>query len=143
VTCGFVEIQNCPLISKLKAKLILVAVAAQSFEEFQEYKRQHAAGKLSKDDSQQWKQTERNLNYLVDLIEPMVLKLQIFESVEKPLSSKTVMKAYRTTAAHLKILENYIVPTYNSELKLSKHGVQWNTVECRWEKVDDDDENED
>ena len=94
---------------------------------------------LSSQDCQQWTRTEFNLGYLVDLIEPKVLQLQLFEAFQKTLTFKSVMKAYRLYAQKMRSLENHIVPTYNSETKLSKvYGVQWNKVEGKWELISDD-----
>ena len=114
VNCGFVMIEKCPLIVRLKLKLILLGVAAQSLQELEEYgRKQH--GESSSNDLQQWKRTELNLGYLVDFIEPKVLLLNIFVFVEKPFKYKTVMKAYRLTAEELRLLENYRVTCYNAE----------------------------
>ena len=74
------QVENTQLIVGLKIKLILLAVAAQSLQEFEDYKRQQTAEELSSKDLKQWKRTEANLGYLVELIEPKVLKLQVFES---------------------------------------------------------------
>ena len=114
VNCGFVMIEHCQLIVRLKLKLILLGVAAHSLQELEEYgSKQH--GELSAKDLQQWKRTELNLGYLVDVIDPEVLQLNIFEFVEKPLKYKTVMKAYRLTAEELRLLENYRVTWYNAD----------------------------
>ena len=48
------------------------------------------------------------------------------------------MKAYRLTALKLRTLENHIVPTSNAEIKLSKKGGQWNSVEGKWAWISDD-----
>ena len=114
VSCGFVMIEKCPLIGRLKLKLILLGVAAQSLQELEEYgPKQH--DELSSKYWQQWMRTKLNLGYLVDLIEPKVLQLNIFVAVEKPFKFKTVMKAYRLTAERLRPFENYSVTCYNAE----------------------------
>ena len=115
VNCSFVMIEHCQLIVRLKLKLILLGVAAHSLLELEEYgRKQH--GELSSKDLQQWRRTELNLGYLVDLIEAKVLQLNIVVVVEKPFKYKTVMKAYRLTAEELRLLENYRVTCYNAEV---------------------------
>ena len=125
------------MIVGLKIKLILLGVAAQSMQEFEDYARQPER-ELNPKDSQQWTRTELNLGYLFELVEPKLLQLQVFEPLEKPLTFKSVMEAYRLTALKLRTLENYIAPTYNAEIKLSKKGVQWNSVEGKWAVVIED-----
>ena len=80
---------------------------------------------MSAKDVQQWKRTELNLGYLVDLIEPKVSQLNIFVFVGKPFKYRTVMKAYRLTAEELRPLENYRVSFYDTEFELSKNGAEW------------------
>ena len=77
IQCGFVVVENCKLTVGLKIMLILLGVAAQSLQEFEDYGRQQHE-ELSSKDCQQWTRTELNLGYLVELIEPKVLQLQIF-----------------------------------------------------------------
>jgi hypothetical protein len=116
-----VAIENCPLIVRLKVKLILLGVTVHLLQEFENYGRQQPQ-ELSSKDCQQWTRSGLNLGYLVALLEPKVLQMQIFDGFEKPLILKSVMKAYRLTAQQLRPLENYIVTPYNSEVKLSKKG---------------------
>ena len=130
---------NCKLIVGLKIKLILLAVTAQSLHEFEDYK-SRPADELSSKDRQQWTRTELNLGYLVEHIEPRVLQLEVFSVPERPMTFNTVMKAYRQTSANLRNLENYIVPTCNSEIKLSRAGVHWNPVEGKYARVIEDQE---
>jgi hypothetical protein len=117
-----VAIENCPLIVRLKVKLILLGVTVHLLQEFENYGRQQPQ-ELSSKDCQQWTRSGLNLGYLVALLEPKVLQMQIFDGFEKPLILKSVMKAYRLTVQQLMPLENYIVTPYNSEVKLSKKGV--------------------
>ena len=84
------------------------------------------------DEWTKWKRIEVNLGYLVNLIAPMVLKLDIFEAFREPLKFETVMAAYRRTAESLRSIENYVRPTYETETKLSKIGVGWNKVQNNW-----------
>jgi hypothetical protein len=123
VKCGFVMVENCSLIVSLKIKLILLGVAAQSLQEMEEYVRKQPE-ELSSEILQQWLRTATNFGYLVCLVEPKVLQLQIFDAFERPLKSKTLMKAYRSTVEELRLLENYIVATENAQIELSKNGVQ-------------------
>ena len=134
---GFVTVENCSLIVRLKVKLILLGVAAQSLQEIEEYLSQQAE-ELSSEKWQQWSRTATNLDFLVHLIEHKVLHLQLFEAFEKPLKFKTIMKAYRLAAQRLSSLENYFVATYNAETQLSKNGAQWNEAEGMWELSSDD-----
>ena len=129
IMCGFVMVENCALIVRLKIKLILLGVAAQSLQEIEEYVRQQPE-ELSSENVQQWSRTATNFGYLVELIEPKVLQLQIFDAFEWPLKSKIFKKAYRLTAEELRLLENYTVATYNAEIQLSKNGVRWGEVEA-------------
>jgi hypothetical protein len=137
IECGFVNPSDCQQIVSLKIKLILLGVAAQSLEELEQLSLEYNSGnvQLSKHQWEQWTQLEQNLSYLVDMIEPMVLMLNLFGPIEKPLTHQKVMVAYYQTAEELSPLENYTIPTYNSEPKLSKSGVEWNTVEGKWKKV--------
>ena len=75
---------------------------------------------------------EVNLGYLVNLIAPMVLNLEIFKGFHEPLNFELVMAAYRRTAESLRSFENYVCPTYEAETKLSKIGVEWNKVQNKW-----------
>ena len=47
------------------------------------------------------------------------------------------MKAYRLIAAKLRPLENYSAPTYNSEPRVSRAGVQWSAAEGKCVKVEE------
>ena len=73
-----------------------------------------------------------NLGYLVYLIEPMVLKLYIFEAFGEPLKFEMVNAVYHHKAKKLSYIENYSVPTYNAETKLTENGVEWNEVKAKW-----------
>ena len=138
IMCGFVEKLSCPKILSLKVRLILLWVAAQSAQELEELSNDHKREppvELSKQQWNHWTRLEQNLSYLVDPIEPIVLKLSIFDDFEKPSKFSSVMQAYRQTAEELRALENYVVPTYNAEPQLSKSGVEWNEVEHKFVKV--------
>ena len=114
VGCGIVMVEHCQLIVRLKLKLILLGVAAHSLQELEEYGRKQPE-ELSSGNLQQWLRTATNFGYLVELIEPNMLQLQICDAFEKPFKYKTVMKAYRLTAEELRLLENYRVTCYNAE----------------------------
>ena len=77
IQCGFVLVDNCKLIVGLKIKLILLAVTAQSLQEFEDCN-SRPADELSSKDRQQWTRTELDLGYLVEHIEPRVLQLEVF-----------------------------------------------------------------
>jgi hypothetical protein len=109
IKCGFVAVENCSLIVSMKVKLIVLGLSAQSLQEFEYYGRQQPQELSSK-----------------------VLQMQIFEGFEKPLSFKSVMRAYRLTAQQLRQLENYIVT------QLSKKGVKWNKVEGNYALTTED-----
>ena len=128
VQCGFVMVENCQLIVRQKVQLIILGVAAQSLQELEAFA-DRESGVLSMDEWTKWKRIEVNLGYLVNLIAPMVLKLDIFEAIREPLKFETVMAAYRRTAESLRSIENYVCPTYEAETKLSKIGVE---VEKKW-----------
>jgi hypothetical protein len=136
VICGLVETKDIPMILLKKIKIILLGVAAQSAEELEDLKKEHQRGNMSKQQYKDWEMLEVNLSYLVEMIEPMVLKLKIFEDFQKPLQVSAIMKAYRQTAEELRPLENYAVSCYNAEPQLCKLGVEWNEAAEKYIKVD-------
>ena len=135
VICGLVEKQNIPSIVMKKIKIILLGVAAQSVEEIDNFSKDHKRGQLSRKQYKDWETLEQNLSYLVEMIEPMVVKLSIFEGFEKPLQFSAIMQAYRQTAEELRPLENYVISCYNAESQLSKNGVEWSDVEEKFINV--------
>ena len=136
VICGLAETKNIRMILLKKIKIILLGVAAQSVAELEDLRKDHKRGKLSRKQYKEWETLEQNLNYLVEMIEPMVLKLRIFEGFEKPLKFSAIMQAYRQTAEELRPLENYVISCYNAEPQLCKLGVEWNDVEEKYIKVE-------
>lgn len=135
VNCGLVEKQNIPSIVMKKIKIILLGVAAQSVQELDNFRMIHKRGELSRQQYKDWETLEQNLSYLVEMIEPMVVKLSIFEGFEKPLQFSAIMQAYRQTAEELRPLENYVISCYNSEPRLSKNGVEWSDVAEKYIKL--------
>jgi hypothetical protein len=135
VICGLVEKKNIQRIVFKKIKIILLGVAAQSVEELDTLSKDHKRGQLSRKQYKDWATLEQNLSYLVEMIEPMVLKLSIFEGFEKPLKLSSLMQAYRQTAEELRPLENYVISCYNAEPQLSKNGVEWSAAEEKYIKV--------
>jgi len=116
-----VESSNIRKILRLKIKLILLGVAAESAEELEDLRKVQKAKeleelskvqnrepslKLSKQQLSHWIVLEQNLIYFIDIIELNVLKLRSFEDFEKPLQFEKVMQAYRQTAAELRLLES-------------------------------------
>jgi hypothetical protein len=136
VTCGLVERSAIPTIILNKIKMILLCVAAQSISEIEDLSNNHKSSKLSPEQYKEWYTLQRNSNYLVEMIEPMVLKLKLFEGFQKPLRFSAIMAAYNKLAEELRPLENYIVCTYNSEPQLSNLGVEWNEGEKKYIKVE-------
>ena len=135
IICGLIEKSDVTMIVLKKIQMILLAVAAQSLSELKEFKKQHKIKQLSQKQCTAWTLLERNLDYLVEMIEPMVLKLKIFEGFERPLREGALMEAYRKTAEELRPLEKYVIPTYNSEPQLSQLGVEWCGVEQKYIKM--------
>ncbi len=118
-----------------KIKLILLGVAGESVTELEHLSKNHKREKLSRKHNQDWATLEQNLSYLVEMIEPMVLKLSIFVDFEKPLKLSSIMQAYRQTAEELRPLENYVISCFNADLKLSKNGVEWSGAAEKYIKV--------
>ena len=135
IICGLVEKKDVPMIVLKKIKIILLAVAAQSLCELKDFTKQHKLKQLSPKQYKEWSTLERNLMYLVEMIEPMVLKLRIFEGFHRPVRLSALMDAYRQTAEELRPLENYVISTYNSEPQLCQLGVEWCDVEQKYIKV--------
>ncbi len=135
VICGLVETKDIPMILLKKIKIILLGVAAQSVKEIDNFSKDHKRGQLSRKQYKDWETLEQNLSYLVEMIEPMVLKVSIVLDFEKPLKFSSIMQAYRKTAEELRPLDNYVISCYNAEPQLSKNGVEWNDAAEKYIKV--------
>ena len=135
IICGLVEKKDVPMIVLKKIKMILLCVAAQTVCELEDMSKNHKRSQLSPDQYKEWTTLERNLTYLVEMIEPKVLKLKLFESFHRPLRFSAIMAAYLKMAEELRPLENYVICCYNSEPQLCKLGVEWNDGEKKYIKV--------
>ena len=131
VQSGFVAVENCKMLVGQKIELIILGVVAQSLQDIQAFAAKENAG-LSMVEWNLWKRMDVNLGYLVDLIEPMVLKLYIFEAFEEPLKFEMVNAVYHHKAKQLSYIQNYSVATCNAQTKLSENGVEWFNVKAKW-----------
>jgi hypothetical protein len=128
---GLVAVENCKLLVGQKIELIILGVVAESLKEIEALKAKENAG-LSTDEWNLLTRMDMNLGCFVNFIEPYVLKLYTFEAFDEPLQFEMVNAVYQHKVTQLSYVENYNVPKYNAETKLSENGVEWNEVRAKW-----------
>ena len=108
VNAGFVSVENTKSIVQKKIEMVILTVCIQAKTQLSH----HDSGDQTEKDWQ-IEILRKNLRYLIDIIVPFSVNLKNFVSVERSVADDQLR--YTELNRELKILENYVVSTYNNE----------------------------
>ena len=118
---GFILTHPGIEIVEKKVEMILLGTIAQSLRQLSDYEWLPSSKKQNIHEATERLRT--NYMYFVELILPIVLKIEILHN--EPLSFSTVMIKYRELGRRLQKVENLVVPPYNSQPDIDAR-VEWN-----------------
>ena len=118
---GFILTHPAIEIVEKKVEMILLGTIAQSLRQLSDYEWLPSSKKQKLHEATERLRT--NYMYFVELILPIVLKIEILHN--EPLSFSNVMMKYRELGRRLQKVEKLVVPPYNSQPDIDA-SVEWN-----------------
>ena len=138
VMCGLIKHCDVQTIIKLKAKMIVLMSTSQTLAHVEHVERQRSA---SEEDKNKAKTERKNVeHYLLEVVDQNVLRMDLLlndKGQKIEIASNAIHFRYIEIARKVRVLENWSVPMYNSELNLSARGLMWwNPQTSRYEVAD-------
>ena len=136
VMSGLIKQCDVQTIIKLKAKMIVLMSGSQTLA-------QHVESQQSASQEDKNKATTERKNvehYLLEVVDQNVLRMDLLlndKGQKIEIASKAIHSRYIEIARKVRVLENWSVPMYSSELNLSTRGLMWwNPETSRYEVAD-------